>query len=214
MPTDITRILHVEDNRGDAMLLKEALRYAGKGRFEVCWCERLQLALDALQRQAFDAVLLDLNLPDSKGLPTLAQVRAAAPAAPILIVTGMEDEEAAIQAIRQGAQDYLVKGALDARNVTRAILYAVDRKRAEEALRQMEQREREAAIRLAWGQSAIDTINAMREGVVLLELDGTITSINPAGERMTGLAGARPTCRAPPSPSTPAASFGSFGRVG
>lgn len=189
MATEPIRVLHVEDNRGDAVLLHEALAAAGGDRCALRWEQTLEASLAILARDVFDAILLDLTLPDSRGLGALTRMRAAAPTAAILIVTGVEDESLAMEAIRQGAQDYLVKGAVDGRGVMRAILYAVDRQQAEQALRERERREKEIEVLLAWGQSAIDTINAMREGVALLEMDGTISSVNPAVERLAGLAG-------------------------
>jgi DNA-binding NtrC family response regulator len=124
------RILHVEDNRADAVLLQDMLESAGAGRFDILWRDRLQAALDCLAKERFDAVLLDLTLPDSHGLATLERVQVAMPALPLIIVTGVEDERVAMEAIHQGAQDYLIKGATDGRGVARAILYAIDRKRA------------------------------------------------------------------------------------
>jgi signal transduction histidine kinase/DNA-binding response OmpR family regulator len=142
-----TRVLVVEDNQGDAGLVRFALRaesgpeHSFKAEQVVC----LQDALQSLKEKPFDLVLLDLTLPDARGLDTLARVREAAPDLPIVIMTGLNDESMAVEAVRLGAQDYLVKGQADSRAVIRAILYAIERKRIEVQLKM--QRARQAALR-------------------------------------------------------------------
>ena len=142
-----TRVLLVEDNQGDAGLVRFALRaesgpeHSFKAEQVVC----LQDALQSLKEKPFDLVLLDLTLPDAHGLNTLARVREAAPDLPIVIMTGLNDESMAVEAVRLGAQDYLVKGQADSRAVIRAILYAIERKRIEVQLKM--QRARQAALR-------------------------------------------------------------------
>jgi signal transduction histidine kinase len=128
------RILLVEDNPGDARLLREALKDVANYRFDLEHVERFSQALERLQREHFDVVLLDLSLPDSQGLDTLAPVRDAAPDVPILVLTGLDDEDVAVRALRVGAQDYLVKGQADGTSVVRAIRYATERKAAEEQI--------------------------------------------------------------------------------
>ena len=128
------RILLVEDNPGDARLLREALKDVANYRFDLEHVERLSHALERLRHEHFDVVLLDLSLPDSQGLENLAPVRDAAPAVPILVLTGLDDEEVAVRALRVGAQDYLVKGQTDGISVVRAIRYARERKAAEEQI--------------------------------------------------------------------------------
>jgi signal transduction histidine kinase/DNA-binding response OmpR family regulator len=139
MTTPPCRVLLVEDSRADAVLL-QGLLYGGSENFELTWADSLQQALAQLGMEAFEAILLDLTLPDSQGLPTLETIQKVAPIVPVVVITGLEDERLAIRAIRQGAQDYLVKGTLDGRAIARSIRYAIDRKAAEEALRASEQR--------------------------------------------------------------------------
>ena len=139
------RVLMVEDNEGDAILLREALAEAGTGRFELVHVQRLSEALERLDEEVYDVVLLDLGLPDSHGLETLVVARAEAPAVPIVVLTGFEDETLAISGVRKGAQDYLSKGHLDSRMLSRSLRYAIERKETEEALR----RSQEEAKRLA-----------------------------------------------------------------
>ena len=127
-------ILLIEDNPADAALVREVLAPSGHIRITCasCLAEGLQAATD----RPFAAVLLDLSLPDSAGLETIAIACAALPATPLIVMTGLADEEVALEAVRQGAQDYLVKGQADRRAILRAVHYAIDRKAAEEVLRQ------------------------------------------------------------------------------
>ena len=184
-------VLLVEDNKGDAVLLQDMLMgVSGMDRFSLSWADRLGKALDRLKKMPFDAVLLDLTLPDSRGLATLDTMHQAAPSVPIIVVTGAEDEALAIQAIRQGAQEYLVKGTLSPRGIARTIRYAIDRRRVEENLREAQRREMAAEAEAAAARTARDTIAALVEGVLLLDMKGRIVSMNPAMERLCGIAAA------------------------
>ena len=141
-----TRVLLVEDNQGDAGLVRFALRAESGGdySFSAAHVLRLDDALESLKEKPFDLVLLDLSLPDAQGLETLARIRQAAPDLPIVIITGVNDESVAVEAVRGGAQDYLVKGQADSHAVIRAILYSIERKRIEVQLEK--QRARQAAL--------------------------------------------------------------------
>jgi PAS domain S-box-containing protein len=134
------RILLVEDTPEDACLLQAFLEKARGGRFAIESEESLAGALARLTRGGIDAIILDLNLPDSHGLETFDRVQAHSPTVPILVLTSLENETVADQAIRQGAQDYLLKGRLDGSLLVRAIRYAIERKRSENALRLSEER--------------------------------------------------------------------------
>jgi signal transduction histidine kinase/DNA-binding NarL/FixJ family response regulator len=131
------KILLVEDSPSDAALLRESLTQSGFEHFEFthaeCWTE----AVKNLQRGQFDILLLDLSLPDSAGRDTFLQARAEAPHLPIVVLTGVEDEVIGLDAVRHGIQDYLIKGQADGRQIARAIRYAIERKRAEEELQQL-----------------------------------------------------------------------------
>jgi two-component system CheB/CheR fusion protein len=129
------RILLVEDNRADAVLLQDMLLRDAQGQLELSWTSSLRETLDRIAHEHFDAVLLDLSLPDSHGLDTITGLCTAVPAMPILVMTGLTDEHIASEAVRRGAEDYLVKGQTDARMIVRAIRYAIDRKQVEDALR-------------------------------------------------------------------------------
>ncbi|MEN6459280.1 MAG: response regulator [Thermoguttaceae bacterium] len=129
------RILVVEDNPPDAVLLKYALRQEGVGAFVVKDAELMADALRYLGQESFDAVLLDLSLPDSTGIATVEQISAAAPGVPIVVMTGIEDEATALEAVRKGAQDFLIKGRTDGWLLSRSLRYAVERKQSELALK-------------------------------------------------------------------------------
>lgn len=134
MSDRLNRILLVEDNPADARLLREALKEVANYQFELEHVERLSQALERLRSKDFDVVLLDLSLPDGQGLDNLAPVRDAAPGISILVLTGLDDEEIAVRALRVGAQDYLVKGQADGSSIVRAIRYAKERKGTEEQI--------------------------------------------------------------------------------
>ena len=128
-------LLVVEDNEADATLLKHALAEAKEESFRFTHVETMAEAVRRLGQDSFDAVLLDLSLPDSRGVETVAQANAVAPHLPIVVMTGLEDEATAIEAVRRGAQDFLLKGHADGRLLARAIRYAIERKQAEHQLK-------------------------------------------------------------------------------
>ncbi len=129
MEQGCTRILLVEDNPGDARLLQAFLAEVGASRFELTHVETLGDGLKRLVEQQFDVILLDLSLPDSHGLDTVARMHQAASDKPIVVLTGLNDEVVALEAVRKGAQDYLVKGQIDSTLLLRAMRYAIERKR-------------------------------------------------------------------------------------
>ena len=145
MSEGVLRILLVEDNPGDADLLQETLAQVDE-QLEIAHVERLQQAAEYLKQGGpVDAILLDLGLPDSMGIATLERANAAAPHLPIIVLTGLEDEAVGIEAVRKGAQDYLVKGQTQPRMLVRVIHHAIERKRLEKALRRSEERLRQQA---------------------------------------------------------------------
>lgn len=125
------RILLVEDNPGDARLLRFTLAEAESLRFALVHAVRLSEALDRVRQGPTDVVLLDLSLPDAHGMETVTRMLDAAPAVPIIVLTGLTDETVAVQAVQAGAQDYMVKGSVDGATLARAIRYAMERKRME-----------------------------------------------------------------------------------
>ena len=129
------RILLVEDNPGDARVVAEALAESPADAFCMQWVNRLSAGIERLANGDIDVVLLDPCLPDSQGLQTLAAVRSAAPQVPVVVLSGMADEQFAVDAVQASAQDYLVKGCVDQHSLRHSLRYAIERKRAEEALR-------------------------------------------------------------------------------
>ncbi len=132
-------ILLVEDNPGDARLIKEMIG-ADSSPFELDTVNRLSLAIDRLKKNNYDIMLLDLGLPDSQGIETMQKVRSFGANLPIIIMTGLADENIGIQAVEQGAQDFLIKWEASEIVLARSINYAIERKRADERLHASEQR--------------------------------------------------------------------------
>jgi diguanylate cyclase (GGDEF)-like protein len=132
------RVLLVEDNPGDARLVEILLSETGQG-FDVKHVGTLGEALDELDRPPFEVVLLDLSLPDSAGLATVERMRRAAPQLPLVVLSGRDDEEVALQALQSGAEDYLVKGQGDGDLISRSIRYSIQRKNAEDKLARLAQ---------------------------------------------------------------------------
>ena len=140
MASDVLRVLLVEDCSAEAELVCDVLGLARGERFAVERADCLGSALERLAGAAFDVVLLDFSLPDSVGLETYEKVHERASDVPVVILTNLDDEETAVRAVREGAQDYLLKRELATGLLVRAIRYAIERSRSERALRESEQR--------------------------------------------------------------------------
>jgi two-component system, cell cycle sensor histidine kinase and response regulator CckA len=137
----ILRVLLLEDNPVDVLLLKDALRSSTVGKFVVSHAARVSQLRPCLEKDNFDVVITDLGLPDGQGLGTYRQVRALAPGLPVIVLTGDVDEKAGLRCLREGAQDYLVKGQLTGDALARAIRYSIDKKSIEDQLRQSQRME-------------------------------------------------------------------------
>jgi len=124
----------IEDNPGDVRLIQEILKEEGFGVENIEHVDRLAKARTRLAEGTVDAVLLDLGLPDSQGLATFEKVHSAAPRVPVVILTGLKDATQGVEAVRKGAQDYINKGKLDGPLLARALTYAVERKKLDEAI--------------------------------------------------------------------------------
>jgi signal transduction histidine kinase len=135
MAASSVKILLIEDSLAEARLLQELLKSAQFKSFSLVHVKRLQEAINQLKQEDFEVILLDLTLPDSVGLASLAPLIEQAPSLPIVVLTNMNDEDLAIEAVRQGAQDYLVKRHVTAEVLVRSLRYAIERKQALEALR-------------------------------------------------------------------------------
>lgn len=174
MKIDAINILLVEDNPGDARLIHEILKDGGLTLGKISFASDLAAAEAYLEARSFDIILLDLHLPDASGLEVLDRLIAAVGSnVAIIVITGMEDEAVGIAAIEAGAEDYLVKGVIDAAQLTQSIRYAIKRKELVQLLRY----ERDRA------QSYLDTVNTI---IVALDREGKITTINGKGCRVFG----------------------------
>ena len=161
-------ILLVEDNPADAGLLIESLSTDDySAAWQVIHVERLSEAIQYVAQQPIDAVLLDLFLPDCQGVGSIAQLHAVAPYLPIVMLTGQDDTQVAVQAVAQGAQDYLVKGQITTQLLTRAIRYAIERAQNLKQLQASEHR-----FRAVFDQTF--------QFMVLLSTEGLVLEVNQA----------------------------------
>ncbi len=166
-------VLLIEDNPGDARLLREAVKEAEDIAIRLTHVETLARALTRLGEEHFDVIMLDLSLPDAEGLETLVRTHVQAPNIPIVVLTGLDDEDLAVKAVREGAQDYLVKGQVTGRVLVRAMRYATERKRAVEELQRSEEYFRSLI------ENALDIITVLDE-------KGIVRYGSPSLERVLG----------------------------
>jgi diguanylate cyclase (GGDEF)-like protein/PAS domain S-box-containing protein len=169
----VTTVLLIEDNKGDARLLREMLREGGAYNTKMTHVANMSDAETQLAVPVVDVILLDLGLPDAEGLGAVRRAHAAAPRIPLVVLTGLDDDTIALQALQEGAQDYLVKGQLDTRGLLRALRYAIERKTLEEAL-------------FAEKERAQITLDSIGDAVICTDLAGSVTFLNVVAERMTG----------------------------
>ena len=134
----IKTVLLIEDNAGDARLLREMFNEQTSHDTKLVHVECMGEAENYLAQHAVDMIFLDLGLPDAQGMEALRRAHVAAPRAPLMVLTGLDDESLAAQALQEGAQDYLIKGQIETRPLLRAMRYATERKRAEERLQEYE----------------------------------------------------------------------------
>jgi len=130
----VQTVLLIEDNPGDARLIQEMLADEPAAPFDLRCADRLSRGLEILALKQTGLVLLDLSLPDSHGLETFAKVFAHSPKVPIIVLSGNDDQQLALYAVKSGAQDYLVKGRIDRELLTRAMQYSIERKHYQEEL--------------------------------------------------------------------------------
>jgi diguanylate cyclase (GGDEF)-like protein/PAS domain S-box-containing protein len=166
-------LLLVEDNAGDARLLREMLDDQGAHNITLTHVKSMTDAETYLATNPVDVILLDLGLPDAQGLEGVLRARKAAPRVPLVVLTGLDDESLASQALKSGAQAYLVKGEMEMRPLLRALRDAVERYRIEEAL-------------FAEAERAHVALNSITDGVLCTDLKGNVTFLNAVAERLTG----------------------------
>jgi serine phosphatase RsbU (regulator of sigma subunit)/CheY-like chemotaxis protein len=167
------RVLLVEDNPDHAVWIGELLAAVRAAPIDLTCADRLAGAFARLAEGGIDVVLLDLALPDSHGLDTVARMRARAPRVPIVVLTVLEDEGVGVKAVQMGAQDYLPKSRLDVDLLHRVLRYAIERQQADEAL--------QAEHRLL--QSVVESVG---EGLVVADTAGNIVLLNAAASRILG----------------------------
>ncbi|GJM04655.1 MAG: hypothetical protein DHS20C09_06460 [marine bacterium B5-7] len=131
---EVTNILLVEDNPGDARLVEIMLNQPGHSDFRLTCSKTMAEAVNEISKNGFDAALLDMSLPDGDGIENIARLKSRAPSLPIVVMTGRKDEEFAIDAVKAGAQDYLVKGQIDELQLSRALHYSIERKNLQEQI--------------------------------------------------------------------------------
>jgi PAS domain S-box-containing protein len=176
MDAQLLNILLVEDNIKEAELLQEFLSETRNTRFELTHVQRLDETLELLQKKSFDIILLDLVLPDSQGLETLATVRRTSTLTPIVVLTSLDDENLAVQSIRSGAQDYLIKGQVDSRLLSHALRYAIERSQMSQKLRESEER---YALAISGGQVGVWQVNFLTGDVYLSPTMKTLLGYEP-----------------------------------
>ncbi|MCI0601891.1 PAS domain S-box protein [bacterium] len=165
--------LLVEDNAGDTLLVQEYLVSDSNYKFLLNACSRLSEAMELLSKACFDIVLLDLSLPDSHGLDCVSRISGVCGDAPIVVLTSLDDEGLAKQALRQGAKDYLIKDQISPQVLQRSILYAIERKGAVQALAESEKLYRNLF------ENSLGFIYTH-------DLSGILTSVNPAAAKALG----------------------------
>jgi two-component system cell cycle response regulator len=135
MRVESIRVLLIEDNPGDAYLIRKALTEARNLEITLVCEDRLARGIERLANSQYDLILLDLSLPDSQGLETFNRLSEMAAEVPVIILTGFQDERAAVRAVQGGAEDYLVKGDIGSSSLVRAVQYALERHRTQGVLR-------------------------------------------------------------------------------
>lgn len=167
-------VLLIEDNEGFRYFIRDVLTRQSRSGFELMESATLEGALEILKSGNVDVILLDLGLPDSAGFSTFARTRAGEPHVPVIVLTCMDDDALAIRAMRQGAQDYLVKDQIDKNLLVRAIRYAMERARIDRAVRTLSARllqlqdEERRRIALALHDSTAQNLAALSMNLSLL----------------------------------------------
>lgn len=177
------KIMLVEDNPGDARLFREFLNEVTTVEFHVTQAERLSEALEMLGAQSFDAVLLDLRLPDSEGFDTFARVREKVPDVPIVVLTGLLDESVGVMAVEGGAQDYLIKGQVGGESLARSIRYAIVRQGSQAELLEKLQRVRGKVLGFMGAKGGVGTsTTAVNVAAALAQMGKTVNALELTGD--------------------------------
>jgi PAS domain S-box-containing protein len=181
MESASVNILLIEDRSSDVQLVQEMLASVKGFSFTLEHAGQLSTGLQALTRENVDVVLLDLTVPDSRGLETFTRAYAQAPQVPIIVLSGLDDEKLAVQAVREGAQDYLVKGRVDGNAIARAVRYAVERTRVEASRTQSEEALRRRTRELELLNRATQALSST------LDLDQVLVTVLEEVRRLLGV---------------------------
>jgi signal transduction histidine kinase len=182
-PTGL-KILLIEDNPNDAELICDMLEGVPSFKYKLTCAARLSEALQQLEQGSFRIVLLDLNLPDSRGFDTFFEVYAKCPSTPIVVLTGLSDEMLALKAVQAGAQDYLVKGEVTGRLLVKALRYAIERQRLFSELEMKSAEITEITQRL-WQSAKLATIGELAASIAH-ELNNPLATVSLHVESMLG----------------------------
>ncbi len=172
------RILLIEDNPRDIRLIKQFLKSISDFKHNIYNVSRLSEALKNLEKKDYDVILLDLELPDSKGLDTILKVREKAREIPIIILTGLDDARIARKAIQMGVQDYLIKGQIDSNPLVRSINYAIDRHKMNLTIRSFADSLQKNEIRLR------KIIEDNADGIIIINKKNYVCFLNPTAEHL------------------------------
>jgi PAS domain S-box-containing protein len=173
MGTGSIRALLIEDDPDDVLLLKASLTKAKAIQIKLAHADHLSSGLIQLAEQVYDVILLDLNLPDSRGLETLTAIINEFPKIPVVVLSGLADDATTIAAVKQGAQDYLVKGEISGSMLLRVLRYAIERKQAEKTLR-------------AERDFSTQVMDTMGQGLIITNTEEYFEYVNPSYARMIG----------------------------
>lgn len=182
---NLIKVLLVDDDAVDAQLVKRILAKSLETlKFAVESVGSLSSAIDCLSSKKYDTVLLDLGLPDSNGIDTVRKVREVSPRMPIVVLTGLDDEETGLLAIRAGAADYLVKGQQLEKMLVRILLFALERRKAEEKLKETVKMKSEFMSMVS--HELRTPLTAIKEGIALV-VDGLAGEINEEQKELLGI---------------------------
>jgi diguanylate cyclase (GGDEF)-like protein/PAS domain S-box-containing protein len=169
----VREVLLIEDNPGDARLLQEMFREHRGDATALTWIPVMGEAETYLAAHKVDVILLDLGLTDAQGMAAVRRARAAAPLVALVVLTGLDDQSVAAEALQEGAGDYLIKGEIEPRGLMRSLRYAIERLNMQTVMN-------------ASSARAIATLNCIGDAVACTDMSGTITFLNQAAESLTG----------------------------